>query len=411
MRLAIEAAKFSPADADGLRRCMATFRNEGDLNIYRDKFVGGMTSRGYPADFVERCFEQIKGFGSYGFPESHAASFAKLVYASAWVKCFYPDVFCAALLNSQPMGFYQPAQLVRDAREHGVEVREPDILFSEYDSTLEPASDPSAGLKALRLGLRQVKGFKDDKDRTLTKQIIAARESGARSLQGIAEKAKLSRRALELLAEADAFRSTGLSRREALWAVKGLAPELNAATAAPLMAGLPLFEAAAALPVMNEPQEVTEDYRTYGLSLRRHPCAYFRRALDEKGCAPAKALPTLKDGARVAVAGLVLIRQRPGTAKNVTFLTLEDETGPLNVVIWQRVFEAHRRMVMTSSMLLVKGTIQSESGVIHVVAEGFEDLTPHLAKLRAEPDAEAAGPPPQMRSRVSGRLVRSRDFH
>jgi len=403
MRIAIEAAEFNEDEANGLRRCMATFRNLGDVAIYQERFVGRMIERGYDPEFAQRCFDQIKGFGSYGFPESHAVSFALLVYASAWLKAVWPDVFCACLLNSQPMGFYQPAQLVRDARDHGVEIREPDVLASGWDSSLEPTARRRARLKAVRLGLRQIKGLQEEEAR----KVVLAREAGARTVQDFARLSGVSRRSLELLAEADAFRSTGLNRREALWAVKGLAPELNAERDAPLTAGLPLFEAAAALPTMSEPQEVTEDYRTYGLSLRRHPCAYFRQALGKRGCVPAEALPSIKDGARVAVAGLVLIRQRPGSAKNVTFMTLEDETGPMNVVAWERIFQANRRLVMTSSLLLVRGTIQSESGVIHVVAESFEDLSSSLARLREEPDS----PPPQMRSRVSGRLVRSRDFH
>jgi error-prone DNA polymerase len=403
MRIAIDAAEFNDDEANGLRRCMATFRNLGDVAIYQERFVGRMIERGYDPEFAQRCFDQIKGFGSYGFPESHAVSFALLVYASAWLKAVWPDVFCACLLNSQPMGFYQPAQLVRDARDHGVEVREPDVLTSDYDSTLEPATKRRSRIKAVRLGMRQIKGLGEAEAR----QIVAARQVGARTVQDFARMSRVSRRSLELLAEADAFRSTGLSRREALWAVKGLAPELNAERDAPLTVGLPLFEAAAALPVMGEAQEVAEDYRTFGLSLRKHPCAFFRQSLERRGCVPAEILPRLKDGARVAIAGLVLIRQRPGTAKNVTFMTLEDETGPMNVVAWERIFQANRRVVMTSSLLLVRGTIQSESGVIHVVAESFEDLSPHLAKLRDEADS----PPPQMRSRVSGRLVRSRDFH
>src|SRR6185503_18251275 len=227
-----EAAKFSEAEADGLRRSMATFRADGKLWTYKEKFIEGMVRRGYAQDFAERCFKQIEGFGSYGFPESHAISFAILVYVSAWVKHHHPEVFCASLLNSQPMGFYQPAQLVRDAREHGVEVRPPDITLSDWDCTLEAPSDPAAHHAAVRLGLRQVKGLRDIE----AKKIMASRFRGARSFEDYALGAGLSRRSLELLAEADAFRGLGLSRREALWAVKGLADEVGSERTAPILA-------------------------------------------------------------------------------------------------------------------------------------------------------------------------------
>ncbi|WP_369061097.1 error-prone DNA polymerase [Caulobacter sp. 73W] len=401
MQLAITAAKFTEPEADGLRRSMATFRAHGKVSAYKPKFVGGMIARGYDPDFAERCFKQIEGFGSYGFPESHAASFAKLVYASAWIKCVWPDVFCAALINSQPMGFYQPAQLVRDAREHGVEVRPPDILASDYDCTLEAATDPDSRLKSVRLGLRQVKGIKEKEALALMK----ARDEGASTLADFAA-GGIDRRTLELLAEADACRSIGLDRRQALWAVKGLAPEVRAKRETPLLAGLPLFETAANLPQMSATQHVAEDYRTVSLSLKDHPVRFFRPRLERMGCTPAEALKGLKDGSRVIVAGLVLIRQRPGTAKNVTFLTLEDETGPMNAVVWQRLFQANRRTVMTSGFLAIHGKVQSESGVIHVVAEGFYDLSHWLPRLREEP-----GEGMQVRSRITGRLIRSRDFH
>ncbi|WP_269716084.1 error-prone DNA polymerase [Caulobacter sp. NIBR2454] len=402
MRLAIEAAKFSEAEANQLRRCMATFKSQGDLGVHKENFIGGMTRRGYELDFAQRCFKQIEGFGSYGFPESHAVSFALLVYASAWIKCVWPDVFCAALINSQPMGFYQPAQLVRDARDNGkVEVRPPDILASDWDCTLEPATDPDSRLKAVRLGLRQVKGIKDKEALLLMK----ARVEGASTLADFVA-AGLSRRTLELLAEADACRSIGMDRRAALWAVKGLAPEIKAARETPLLAGLPLFETAAALPAMSGAQHVAEDYRTTSLSLKEHPLAFFRERMRRMGCTPAGTLKDLKDGAKVTVAGLVLIRQRPGTAKNVTFLTLEDETGPMNAVVWQRLFVANRRTVMTSGFLAIHGKIQSESGVIHVVADGFTDLSAWLSELKQEPGEEIL-----VRSRVTGRLIRSRDFH
>ncbi|MBO9710499.1 MAG: error-prone DNA polymerase [Caulobacter sp.] len=430
MSLAIEAAKFTPDEADGLRKAMATFRNLGTPAEYRDKFVEGMVRRGYQRDFAERCFKQIEGFGHYGFPESHAASFAKLVYVSAWIKWAWPDVFCAALINAQPMGFYQPAQLVRDAREHGVEVRAPDVMTSDWDCTLEDRAtnalsgspgqllrhagegkiaadkisneDTRPYWKAVRLGLRQIKGLKEaDAD-----LVVAARAAGARTPADFARHG-VSQRGLELLAEADAFASTGLRRREALWAVKGLKGEHKVDSQAPLLAGLPLFEDAVALPSMGLPLQVAEDYRTTSLSLKAHPCGFFRPMLDRMGVISAERLKTIKDGKRVSVAGLVLIRQRPGTAKGVVFVTMEDETGVANAVVWKDCFDANRRTVMSASFLVVHGRVQRADNVIHLVAERFTDLSAELARMREAPDA----PAPQVRMRKTGRLQRSRDFH
>jgi error-prone DNA polymerase len=443
MKLAMVAAKFSAEDANGLRRSMATFRNMGTVGNYGVMFVEGMVRRGYDPEFAQRCFKQIEGFGSYGFPESHAVSFAKLVYVSAWIKCHYPDVFCAALLNSQPMGFYQPAQLVRDAREHGVEVRGPDVLLSDWESKLESqtpspswggtagaerrqggdvrvlqdvvvASDfptqtaprsvpPREGegcLLPVRLGLDQITGLREDDALAL----VAARAAGAATLPELASRARLNRRALELLAEADAFRSLGLDRREGLWAVKALAPEVKAAEDAPLLAGLGLEEAPVALPRMTLPAHVAEDYRTTGLSLKAHPCRFFRSQLASLGAVPTERLRAMKDGQRATIGGLVLIRQRPGTAKGVIFATLEDETGVANAVVWPDVFTANRRVVMTASFLVVSGRLQVASDVIHLVAERFIDLSPRLARLRGADTV----PPPRG---TAGRLQRSRDFH
>ncbi|HXV01101.1 MAG TPA: error-prone DNA polymerase, partial [Caulobacteraceae bacterium] len=386
MRLAIEAAKFTPEEANGLRRSMATFRHNGDVGVYGRKFEEGMAARGYDPEFARRCFHQIEGFGSYGFPESHAISFAKLVYVSAWIKRWRPEVFCAAMLNSQPMGFYQPAQLVRDAREHGVEVRPVDVTASGWDCTLEDG--------AVRLGLRQVSGLKQAE----ALRMIEARESGAASLREIAARAALSRQSLELLAEADALRGLGLDRRQGLWAVKGLAPEAKARVEAPLLALMgPPEEAPAILPAMALGAHVAEDYRTAGLSLKAHPCVFFRTLLTDLGAVKAARLEEMRNGARVCVGGLVLIRQRPGTAKGVVFTTLEDETGVANAVIWADVFEANRRTVMASRFLVVHGRLQRAGEVIHVVAQRFTDLTPRLADLR-----QSDAPP---------RLQRSRDFH
>ncbi len=405
MRLAMEAAKFTSEEANGLRRSMATFRNLGTIGGYKEKFIGGMVRRGYDPDFAKRCFKQIEGFGSYGFPESHAISFAKLVYVSAWIKRHRPDAFCMALLNSQPMGFYQPAQLVRDARDHGVEVRPPDILLSDWNSTLElapaEAGEESSTLRPVRLGLRQISGF-DEKEAI---RLVEARVAGARSLFEIAATAELSQRSLELLAEADALRSLGMDRRQGLWAVKGMAPEAKAETEAPLLALMgPPLEESAALPAMRLPAHVTEDYRTVGLSLKDHPCTFFRTLLTDLGSAPASALKSMKDGRKVIIGGLVLVRQRPGTAEGVVFMTLEDETGVANVVVWRDVFTANRRTVMTARLLVVHGKLQRAGEVIHVVAERFTDLTRRLAQMKEEGG-------PALRFATPPKLVHSRDFH
>ncbi|MBW8813537.1 MAG: error-prone DNA polymerase [Caulobacterales bacterium] len=401
MRVAIVGAEFSDNDADGLRRSMATFRNMGTVGDYGRKFVEGMVRRGYDAAFAERCFKQIEGFGSYGFPESHAISFAILVYASAWVKKHHPDAFLVGLLNSQPMGFYQPAQLVRDARQHGVEVRPPDAGFSDWDCTLEAKDDPREKLRPVRLGLRQIKGFRQADAEAL----MAARAAGARTIEDFARQARLGRRALELLAEADAFSSLGYTRRDALWAVKGLASEQGAETAAPLLLRQSLKEAQVPLPFMSLPQNVAEDYRTTSLSLKAHPASFFREELARQRVVTCAALVPARDRARLSVGGLVLVRQRPGTAKGVVFMTLEDETGIANIIVWRDAFEANRRLVMSASFLIVHGQVQSESGVVHVVAERFTDLSHRLGELREDQAPIAA------RSKVTGRLIRSRDFH
>ena len=402
MRVAITAAKFTDDEADKLRRSMATFRNVGTIGEHGQKFVDGMIARGYDPEFANSCFRQIEGFGSYGFPESHAISFALLVYASAWVKCFHPDVFLVSLLNSQPMGFYQPAQLVRDAQAHGVEVRPPDVMSSDWDCTLEEKDDPRAEkYRPVRLGLRQIKGFKKED----AKALVEARAAGADSIEAFARQAHLSRRALEILAEADAFRSLGFPRREALWAVKGLSPEWGAETHAPLLLRQSLKEAQVELPFMSQPQHVAEDYRTTSLSLKDHPVRFFREALIRQKVHPCSALKTARDRRRLSVGGLVLVRQRPGTAKGVVFMTLEDETGIANIVVWRDAFEAHRRLVMTSAFLVVHGQVQKEGEVVHLVAERFTDLSGRLSELREDAAPIAA------HSKVTGRLIRSRDFH
>ncbi|MGE0150948.1 MAG: error-prone DNA polymerase, partial [Parvibaculaceae bacterium] len=409
MQIAITAAGFSPDDADRLRRSMATFRNNGTVSTFREPFVAGMTARGYERDFAERCFSQIEGFGEYGFPESHAASFALLVYASAWIKCHHPDVFLAAILNSQPMGFYQPAQLVRDAREHGVEVRPVDVNASEWDCTLEPLSSER---RAVRLGFRQVGGLKEDE----IKKLIAQRGNGYASLEQLARRGGVARFTLERLAEADGFTSMGLDRRAALWAMRRLGRldiEPVGRDGAALDSNLPLFaphvgdglfaEPAVALSRMQLSEEVTDDYRTTGLSLKAHPCSFFRPELRKLGAITSREHrgDGLKQDAHVTLAGLVLMRQMPGTAKGVVFITLEDETGIANVIVWPRILAANRRVVMTGEFLAVRGRLQRAGLVIHVVAESFTDLSVELRRLRRDGLAEADLPA----------LIKSRDFH
>jgi error-prone DNA polymerase len=361
-----------------------------------------MVGRGYERDFAQRCFKQIEGFGSYGFPESHAISFALLVYASAWVKWKHPDVFLMSLLNAQPMGFYQPSQLVRCAQQHGVEVRPPDVAFSDWNNILEPGDDPRLPRRPVRLGLRQVTGFK----KAEAELLMAARAEGLpMSPLDLARGSGVSRRGLELLAEADAFRSQGMDRRQALWDVKGLAGEWDADVKAPLLLRQRAKEQQVQLPFMAESQHVAEDYRTTSLSLKGHPVVFFRESLAQRQVAPCSALLTARDRRRMSVAGLVTVRQRPGTAKGVVFMTLEDETGIANVVVWKDTFEKHRRTVMSASFLIVQGQVQRAGEVIHLVAADFLDLTGRLSELREDQRDVVA------RSRVDGNLIRSRDFH
>jgi error-prone DNA polymerase len=391
MKIAIVAAGFTPSEADRLRRSMATFKHVGTISAFREKMVEGMVARGYPRDFALRCFKQIEGFGTYGFPESHAASFALLVYASAWMKCRYPDAFACALLNAQPMGFYAPAQIVRDAREHGVCIEEADVNFSDWDSTLEPypveqqlhprhasMRDEIRSTHRVRLGLRQIKGLCEADMRRLT----ALRAQGYDSIRDLWLRAGLSPSALEILAGADAFRSLGLDRRAALWAVRGL-NRAGDKDDLPLLRDLSwrAHEPDAALPPMPLGQHVVEDYRYLSLSLKSHPVAFLRDRLAEKKILRAEELGKHPPGGRVTVAGLVLVRQRPGSAKGVIFLTLEDETGTANAIVWPKVFEALRPIVIGARFIAVTGRLQNEANVIHVVVERAEDLTFLLALL------------------------------
>jgi len=427
MKVAIVGAGFTPAEADALRRSMATFKSTGGVGRFHDKMIEGMVAKGYERDFAERTFRQIEGFGSYGFPESHAASFAKIAYASSWMKCHHPEIFCAALVNAQPMGFYQPAQIVRDAREHGVEVRPVCIAASDWDCTLEPSSSspsqmgrgpiaagdgggveveassvplhhaapngccaagsgsrPAPGMPTrlhppphashreeylpIRLGLRMVKGL-SEKDAI---RILAARAGRAfDSVEDVWRRSGVPAAALEKLANADAFHSLGLSRRQALWQVRGLGER-----------PLPLFAAAdrsesgrepeVRLRPMTEGREVVEDYSAIRLSLRDHPVSFLRPELDRLGMTRCADLARVKDGAKILVAGLVLIRQRPGKG-NVTFITIEDESGIANIILWHRKFEAQRRIVMSAAMIAVHGNVQREGDVIHVVTDRLED--------------------------------------
>ncbi|HEY8162094.1 MAG TPA: error-prone DNA polymerase, partial [Methylocystis sp.] len=453
MRIAIVAAGFTPSEADQLRRAMATFKRAGLIGGFRDKMIAGMTQKGYARAFAERCFSQIEGFGTYGFPESHAASFALLVYASAWLKCRYPDVFACALLNSQPMGFYAPAQIVRDAKEHGIETREVDINASDWDATLEaraPASQPSwpalcrpstpasgeedarrfaraphpaaelqerrsitkgalrpgvdgrdkpghdarlhprhadmasdiLGDRAIRLGFRQIKGAAEEDMRRL----VARRGKGYDSVRDVWLRAELSPATIQRLAEADAFASLGLSRRDALWAAAGLnragdkddLPLLRELAFAPL-------EPDAHLPPMPPGEEIIEDYRFLSLSLKGHPVAFLRPRLEARGALPCEALSRFPDGdgRRVTVAGLVLLRQRPGTAKGVVFMTIEDETGQANIIVWPKLLERQRAEIIGARYVAVAGRLQKEAGVIHIVAQRVDDLSADLRLLEA----------------------------
>ncbi|MCK9542736.1 MAG: error-prone DNA polymerase [Novosphingobium sp.] len=412
MKLAMVAAGFSPAEADGLRRAMATFRNNGTVHHYEEKLVEGMVRRGYPRDFAERCFEQIKGFGEYGFPESHAQAFAWLAYVSSWLKCRYPAVFTCALLNSQPMGFYAPAQLIRDAREHGVDVRPMDVNASQWDNTLE-------GERVLRLGLRQITGFREEwAERLKTARPVSGLEDAAR-------RAGLTSRALHLLADAGAFGSLGCNRREAGWEarrVPAVQLPLFAAFGAPELGKEP----EAALPAMSPQEEVVADYQTHRFSLKGHPMQFLRGRLTARGVVDCATADAARDGAKVRVAGVVLVRQRPGKG-NAVFITIEDETGIVNALLWARDMERQRRAVMAARLMVIEGTIQrSKEGVVHLMADHITDASEMLDGL-TDGSSGASGPvcgdsirlPPHPRGERSLRghprnvriLPRSRDFH
>ncbi len=406
MKLAMVAAAFTPDEANGLRRAMATFRNSGTMPEYKDKMINGMVQRGYQQDFAERCYKQIEGFGSYGFPESHAQAFAHLVYISSWLKCHHPAIFTAALLNSQPMGFYAPAQLVQDARNHQVEVRAIDVNFSAWDNGIE------AG--ALRLGYRQISGF--HKDWALA--IEAARPFA--SLEDLARKAKLPARALHLLADADALRSLGLDRREAGWEARRTPSDelpLFAAADARELAQ----EAEVALPIMPVSEHVAADYQMTRMSLKGHPMEFLRDVFASEGILTCAQTDAAKHGARVKTAGVVLTRQRPGKG-NAIFITIEDETGVTNALLWSRLFERQRRAVMASRLMVIEGEVQrSKEGVVHLMATTITDRSHELERLSRDHDAnvplsrsdEFAQPvyPRHGHPRDVRILPKSRDFH
>ena len=416
MKIALDAAKFSSLEANRLRKAMATFRSRGMVHELEDLMVGRMVARGYDPDFATRCFSQIKGFGEYGFPESHAASFALLVYVSSWLKCHYPAAFACALLNSQPMGFYAPAQIVRDAREHGVAVLPVDVNASGWDNALEDG--------ALRLGLRQVDGFPE----AAAARIVAARETGSfRDVRELKERAGLSPALIERLAAADCFNSLGLTRRQALWDARSLvtAPDL------PLFAAMAARDegterSATRLPAMPLSEEVVADYQTQRLSLKAHPLAFLRASLADRGFVRASELRERKYRSAVQVAGVVLIRQRPGSAKGVCFITLEDETGVVNLVIWPDLMEKQRKVIMGARLIEVKGRVEYDDEVIHVIATHLTDATPALHALSDDLLPPTLDRADEVRRPIQGRLSpyhraghprdarvipKSRDFH
>jgi error-prone DNA polymerase len=369
MQMAIVAAGFTPGEADQLRRSMAAWKRRGGLEYFRERVLSGMAGRGYPPDFAVQVFEQIKGFGSYGFPESHSASFALIVYVSCWLKCHHPEAFCCAMLNSQPLGFYSPDQLVQDARRHGIAVRPVDVRFSDWDCTLEDVREGERG--AIRLGLRGIAGFREDSAR----RVVAAREAQGpfHDVAGLCERALLDERDRALLAEAGALKGLAGHRHRARWAVGGIERQL------PLFGTVP--EQRVQLPVPDPWQELRADYGSLGLSLGRHPLSMLRKQLAARRCRRSRELPPLAHGTPVRLAGLVTLRQRPETASGVTFVTLEDEDGLFNVVVWRHVAERQRRILLEARLLQVEGRLESAEGVQHLIAERLHDLSPLLGGM------------------------------
>jgi len=436
MKIAIVAAGFTPAEADALRRSMATFKAQGLVAKFEEKLMNGMMAKGYPKDYAQRIFRQLEGFGSYGFPESHAASFAQLVYVSSWLKHYYPEVFACALLNSMPMGFYQPAQIIIDAQKNNVEVKPVDINYSCWDNILEavdqaPGSESSvsgfafrvdsipayqtSGIRhptsknTLRLGFRQVKGLREED----IQQFIAARTQPFRSVNELRD-IGVTQAVLERLADADAFRSIGLDRREALWEIscqdkpKGL---FNGQVTASVN------ELQIKIPGMTEPEHVVQDYAAMALSLKAHPVSFVREKLEQLHIISAKALQDRKDGDTIQIAGLVLVRQRPGTAGGVCFITIEDETGYANLVVFEKLFDTFRKEILQSRLLMVQGKVQREGEVIHVIVKRCYDLTGLLRALSpragtdklplltlSRADERSEPPPAGQNHKVQGRI-------
>jgi len=388
MQVAMVAAGFTPTEADQLRRAMATFKHTGGVHAFQQKLITGMLDNGYSMEFAERTFQQLEGFGSYGFPESHAASFALIAYASSWMKCHHPDVFLAAILNAQPMGFYAPAQLVRDACDHGVDVRPVDVNLSEWYCTLEPRP---TGYHAVRLGFCMVRSMRQKEaeqlvDRRLYDRIAKIRAAKTfNSVEDVWRRAGVPVAALNHIAAADGFKGLGLSRREASWAIKALHDEaLPLFAAADDQAGrlLPeIIEAPVSLSPMTAGREVVEDYRSTGLSLREHPIHFLRESLGERRYQPCIALRTARNDSRISIAGLVLVRQMPGSAKGVMFVTLEDETANANLIVWPTVFEQNRRPILSATMLGCYGKVQHASGVTHLIVEQVRDLSADLRRV------------------------------
>ena len=416
MQIAVVAAGFTPEEADRLRRSIASFRRMGTIGVFRDKFIAGMLTNGYDPEFAGQCFSQIEGFADYGFPESHAAAFAMLAYVSAWLKCHHPAIFACALLNSQPMGFYAPAQIVRDAREHQVEVRPICANNSLWDNTLERRPD---GALALRLGFRQIKGIREND----AKWIVAARGNGYRDPESLWLRAGAGPAVLERLAEADAFPDMGLTRREALWQVKAIRGQMPLPLFNDPIDGESIREPVVSLPVMHLGEEVVEDYVAARLTLRAHPMELLRPSIPD--LVTHESLAKIPLG-RYAVCGLVITRQRPGTASGVIFLTLEDETGVSNVVVWPKVYERFRRIVMGGRLLRVSGYLQREGIVVHLIAQMVEDMSHKLSELGhplneaigiTQPQADDAPRTAQTAPRArhpreqAKRLFPSRDFH
>ncbi|HWT09017.1 MAG TPA: error-prone DNA polymerase, partial [Roseomonas sp.] len=415
MRIAIVAAGFTPTEADALRRSMATFRNEGKVAAFQQKFIAGMLRRGYPRDFAERCFQQIEGFGSYGFPESHAMSFALLVYASAWVKCHHPSIFACALLNSQPMGFYAPAQIVRDAQAHRVTVHPADVTASGWDCALEADPRSAEGL-ALRLGLRLVTGLGAED----AKRIVEARtEAAFVSIADLAQRAQFGRTALEALATADAFRGLGRNRRTALWDAAALSAP------APPLAAAEGREAAPRLPRTTDGEQTVLDYAGTGLTLRAHPLKLLRPQLDAMQLADTRVLAAAPQGQRLRLPGLVLVRQRPGSAKGVVFVTVEDEHGTANLVMYPDIAERCRAAVVAARLVVAEGTVErhdaSEVPIIHLLLRRLIDRSDLLDGLHGLDDArwdsaiaradEVRHPDYRRGIHPRTRLPPSRDFH